>query len=62
MRFKPVQLAHPDRTIFQSYSRKAFELSPILAAMQPAQIFCNLYSASRCDRLDIEDFPDNFET
>ena len=62
MRFKPVQLAHPDRTIFQSYSRKAFELSPILAAMQPQQIFCNVYTTTRRDRLDVEDFPDDFET
>jgi len=61
MRFKPVQLAHPDRTIFQSYSRKAFELSPVPPAMQPPQIFCNVYSTSRRDGLDIEDFPDDFE-
>jgi hypothetical protein len=62
MRFEPVELSHPDRTIFYSYSRKAFELSPVLPAVEPPQIFCNLYSASRRDCLDIEDLADNFET
>jgi hypothetical protein len=62
MRFEPVELTYPDRTIFQSYSRKAFELSPVPTAMQPAQIFCNVYSTSHRDRLDIEDFADDFET
>jgi len=61
MRFVPMNLSIGNRTILQTNSRKAFQLSPVTGTEVLLEEGKVTYAATACDRLDTAYLTDDLE-